>query len=86
MLSLNQPTTGAPRMMNNAGMDSRMNLTKKMTLGSPGRMLMAERIARAKGSFAAFSANTRAICGIAGETSGVASKAIAVAARITNSP
>ena len=44
MLSLSQPTTGAPRIMNNAGMDRRMNLTRKMTLGSPGKMLIAERI------------------------------------------
>ena len=47
---------------------------------------MALKIARANGSVSAWAANTRAISGIAGETRGVASNAIAVAPRMTNKP
>ncbi len=43
-------------------------------------------MALAKGSFWTLSANTRAISGIAGDANGVASKATAVAANMTNSP
>jgi hypothetical protein len=63
-----------------------MNLTRKNTLGSPGRILMARNMALASGSLFALSAKTRAISGMAGEASGVPSNAIAVAASITNNP